>query len=174
MCYYSVFLHMQTNTFQGVVITDGSQSYAVFIYKCGLLQWSGLDRFYRHAVIGYNMKGQFMNHPFSGFGVATNVACVNSPETSWTTLLYDIGEIRDELQLSRMECLKTFQNDVSLFGNSVKEIAVIVPACPCSLFQAFRDRRLFRVNDRTNDQARCFAQRFTNSIGHHICCYSLV
>ena len=30
-----------TNTFQGILITDGVNSYAVFIYECGGMDWSG-------------------------------------------------------------------------------------------------------------------------------------
>ena len=33
-------LQVITSTFQGILITDGFNSYAVFIYECGGMEWS--------------------------------------------------------------------------------------------------------------------------------------
>ena len=162
------------------MITDGSRSYAVFIYQCGLLQWSGLNGFYRHAVIGYNMRGEpFFNHPLSGTSLATNVACTNSPTTSWSTLVYAIGDLESDRQRSRVECLRRYNADISRFGDSVGDYSLIARPCPCSLFQAFRDRRFWIFFQRSvfNDRpfSLCFVQRFPAATfgGGHLCCYSL-
>ena len=159
------------------MITDGSRSYAVFIYQCGLLQWSGLDGFYRHAVIGYNMRRKFFNHPLSGTSLATNVACTNSPITSWSTLVYAIGDLESDLQRSRVECLRRYNDDKARFGDLVKTYSLIAWPCPCSFFQANRDRRYRFSFQRSvfNEQpsSRCFVQRFPAFFGGgHICCYS--
>ena len=153
-----------------MVITDGSRSYAVFIYQCGLLQWSGLDGFYSHAVIGYNMRGEFVNHPLSGTSLATNVSCTNSPTSSWSTLVYAIGDLESDLQRSRVECLRRYNDDIAKFGDLVKTYNLLARACPCSYLQAIRDRYYRGIFQRRI----CFAQRFPVSFGgSHICCYSL-
>ena len=159
------FVIPQKNTFQGVVITDGMLSYAVFIYKCDLLQWSGLTN---HAVIGYNMNGLFLNHPLAGLSQVSNVDCVNSPATSWSTVLYPIGDLEGELQRSRVECIRRFDADSALF-NMVEIINSNFQNCPCSAFQAFTDFRWRRFGQ-TNFQGNCYIRRFLG-LPNRICCY---
>ena len=58
----------------------------MYIYKCGDITWSGA------ATIGYNggpVGDFFANHPMSG--VNTNIACSNSDETEWTTVVYKVS-----------------------------------------------------------------------------------
>ena len=75
-------LYLQNNTFQGILITNGSRSYAVFTYKCGLLEWSG------GATIGFYAEGDFyMNHPLSGVN-STQIACVNGG--LWNNVVYSL------------------------------------------------------------------------------------
>ena len=77
---------MQTNTYEGIIITNGQQSYAVFTYKCGQLEWSG------GATIGFNAAGNFyQNHHLSGT-YAKNIACLNTPVTSWTNIIYQLSK----------------------------------------------------------------------------------
>ena len=79
----SNYHYLQTNTFQGVVITDGSTSFAVFIYRCGSIGWSG------DAVIGFKaIGGFFKNHPLSG-AVADCIACTGSPAL-FNTVIYKL------------------------------------------------------------------------------------
>lgn len=76
-------LHTQTNTYQGIVITDGVESYAVFVYQCGAMSWHG------NATVGFNAGGTwFDNHPLSGTSNANSVSCLNYTTTSWTNLVY--------------------------------------------------------------------------------------
>ena len=35
------FPQYDKNRFQGILITDGYHSYAVFIYQCGSMEWGG-------------------------------------------------------------------------------------------------------------------------------------
>ena len=85
MYYYFDFLSLlQTNTYQGLVITDFNSSYAVFIYKCYDLEFSG------SAAIGFTAGNVlFSNHRISGYR-AKNVACINYPESSWVNLVYKL------------------------------------------------------------------------------------
>ena len=159
-----------------MVITDGSRSYAVFLYKCGLLQWSGLDNFYRHAVIGYNMNGQFINHPRAGMSAVRNVVCANSPATPWSTLIYPIGDLEDQLQQARVECIRRYDADIVMFGPTGLRSRV---SCPCSMFQAVRDRRFQQDFERSvftfDVSVLCFSARFPITRGDaqgQLCCYS--
>ena len=58
------------------MITNGTNSYAVFTYQCGDINWGG------GATIGYKATGSFyQNHAYSG-SRAASIDCVNSPTTN--------------------------------------------------------------------------------------------
>lgn len=79
-----MFTHVQTNTFQGIVITNGQQSYTLFTYQCGQLEWSG------GAIIGFTAAGNvYQSHDLSGT-YARNIACLNSRTTIWTNVIYPL------------------------------------------------------------------------------------
>ena len=73
------------------MITDGSKSYAVYIYKCGLMGWSD------EATIGWNAGGElYANHPLSGLPAANKIACVHQTQGSdLNNVIYDLvpGEL---------------------------------------------------------------------------------
>ena len=78
---------LQTNTFQAVVITSGVESYALFTYQCGSMEWSG------GATIGFNTDDTFfMNHRLSGTARANEIACLNSPTTIWSNVVYQLTQ----------------------------------------------------------------------------------
>ena len=77
-----------TNRFQGVLITDGVSSYAVFIYKCNDMEWSG------EAKIGWQASSVlYAAHRLSGTANARDVACLNTPTTSSSALIYRLTRI---------------------------------------------------------------------------------
>lgn len=79
----------QTNTYQGIVATDGQQSYALFTYRCDLMLWSG------NATIGFNTDGSFyQNHILSGTSDAKDIACLNSPLSMWSNVLFQLGMLQ--------------------------------------------------------------------------------
>ena len=79
---------LQTNTFQGILITDGSHSYTVFTYRCGSMEWSG------SATIGFNADNDlFQNHPLSRTRSSNSIACQNYPDSVWNNLVYQLGGI---------------------------------------------------------------------------------
>lgn len=81
---YSPSSLSKTNTFQGILITNKQQSYAVFTYKCGLIRWSG------DASIGFNTDGQFYHsHYLSLTSNASMVSCINS-YSAWTNIVYQL------------------------------------------------------------------------------------
>ena len=82
-----IIIIIQTNTYQAIAITDGSQSYAVYTYRCGDLQWPG------GATIGYNggpVGGFYENHPLSG-AAANSIACINTGVTEWSNVIYNVS-----------------------------------------------------------------------------------
>ena len=73
----------QTNTYQGILVTNGYSSYAVFIYNCDLMGWSG------GAVIGYTAADTtfYESHYLSGTR-SEEIACLNSPASPWSNVVY--------------------------------------------------------------------------------------
>ena len=66
---------MQTNTYQAIIVTNTTQSYYIFSFTCGNIQWSGLG--FETAIFGYNSHGDyFSNHPANGFAdIGEIVSC---------------------------------------------------------------------------------------------------
>ena len=76
----------QNNTWQGLVITDGTESYAIFIYRCGDMTWA------YNPTIGFTAAGSsFANHPNTGSTNAEEIACLNTPLSQWYNLVYQIS-----------------------------------------------------------------------------------
>lgn len=75
----------QVNSYQAIVITNGTESFAVFTYQCGAMAWHG------SATIGFNSGGAFFeNHPLSGTRNANSIACENSKLAVWTNVVYKL------------------------------------------------------------------------------------
>jgi len=75
----------QTNTFQGIVTTDHRRSFAVFSYKCGDIGFSN------SATIGFTAEDVFFaNHPLTVRRRAQDIACINSPESEWVNVVYEL------------------------------------------------------------------------------------
>ena len=81
-----VFSCLQRNTLQGIVITDGNKTYAVYTYHCNDVQWSD------GSVIGFNAGGSYyVNHPLSDSISARDIDCVHSPESEWNNVVFDVN-----------------------------------------------------------------------------------
>ena len=74
----------QTNTFQCILITDGVNSYTVFIYRCGYMEWSD-----EPTIIGFKTNTYFQNNTHSG-NSANRIACANLPQNEWSNVLYTL------------------------------------------------------------------------------------
>ena len=80
-----MFSSPQTNTFQGIITTDYMRSFAVFSYKCGDIGYSNL------ATIGFTAGDVlFANHPLTLRRRAQDIACINSPESEWVNVVYEL------------------------------------------------------------------------------------
>ena len=83
--YYDVMYSIQstTNTFQGILISDGSSSYAVFIYDCSNMEWGG-------GVIGWQQSTtQYASHDNSDDRDSNEAVC-RYQTSSFTTLVYRV------------------------------------------------------------------------------------
>ena len=82
VCVSESQFHMQgiTNTFQAILITDGTDSYAVFIYECGGMEWGG-------GVIGWQASfSNYMSHYLSGHLNSNDIGCLYS--SSYSAVVY--------------------------------------------------------------------------------------
>ena len=78
----------RTNIFQGILITDGSSSYAVFICKCGSMEWGG-------GVIGWQANtSEYNSHYLSGDSNSSEVGCLYSNTYSAIVFKLDNGMLK--------------------------------------------------------------------------------
>ena len=81
---------MQTNTYQAILATDGTNSFAIFTYKCGDLEWDG------GAVIGFGASSEmFSNQRLSGTGRSLAIACLNDPGNQFSNVVFELTDSRD-------------------------------------------------------------------------------
>ena len=81
---------MQDNNFQAVVTTNGQQSYTVFTYQCGELNWVPSNS---ATSIGFSASPtSFANHPLSHQSNVNDIACLNQQVSPWTNVVYQIGK----------------------------------------------------------------------------------
>ena len=79
---------LQTDTFQVVIASRGTTSFAIFTYKCNLLQWTRFN-----AAIGYSAgPDNFANHPLSRTSKVINIDCLNYPSSVWSNVVYNLNE----------------------------------------------------------------------------------
>lgn len=93
----------QRNTYQGVVITDGTRSYAVFIYNCALLDMHSFGG------IGYYFSSALqIEHRLSNTNMSSTIACGNSPGSPWSTVVYPLfGKKLLRCGISRQVCISS-------------------------------------------------------------------
>ena len=149
------------------MITNLEESYALFIYECNLIEWAGRFTF---PTIGFNSPSSatFINHPFTGQSNANEVACRDS------NLLYQIGVSQSVVVEQRRMCVEWYLSDIERYGQSIAFFDDVISSCPCSLSQAFVDRRFFVsfLVSQARFQTVCFLLRFSGGNDRE-CCYTL-
>jgi hypothetical protein len=72
-----IHFYFQTNTFQGVIITDVTRTYYIFTYICGEMEWSGQGT--ETAIAGFNSNADYYyNHPVNGIpDIGPIISCTN-------------------------------------------------------------------------------------------------
>ena len=84
------------NSFQAVLATDGTRSYAIYTYKCGELNWvKGFSTSSSLAGIGFSASSDlFAEHSLSRNSNVNQIACINEdsiPPSNWSNIVYEIG-----------------------------------------------------------------------------------
>ena len=75
-----------------MVATDGILTYAIFIYKCGDLNWIG----YSYASIGFNIgPDAFASPKLSLTPSVNNISCLNGNTSEWSNVVYCVGGCDD-------------------------------------------------------------------------------
>ena len=86
----SLLICTQHNTFQAVIITNGTKTYAVFTYHCDDINWVNGN----NTVIGFNAGGtSYDNHPLSAGPDAGNIDCESYPPSLWNNVVYDVNPL---------------------------------------------------------------------------------
>lgn len=75
------------NTFQAVLVSNGTKAYAIFTYVCDMIEWSD------EATIGFNAAGSLHSlHPLSGLIQANAIDCVHSGiDQPINNVVYDLA-----------------------------------------------------------------------------------
>ena len=86
LCIHVVYSFVQNNTFQAILITNGTKSYAVYTYKCGEMQWGD------ESTIGFNAGADYYeNHDITGHFQAHFIACLqNNSGSDIKNEIYDL------------------------------------------------------------------------------------
>uniref|UniRef100_A0A1X7ULR0 NIDO domain-containing protein n=1 Tax=Amphimedon queenslandica TaxID=400682 RepID=A0A1X7ULR0_AMPQE len=83
----------ESNHFQVVLAHQSNATYAVFIYKCGLIRWT------RHgAGVGINSgSGYYINQPLANTDNVTNIDCYDAV-SGWTNIVYRLDQVIDRFE----------------------------------------------------------------------------
>ena len=159
---------LQENTFQAILITNGTTTHAIYTYSCGLMEWSGYNTY---ATIGYNLNGEYENHFLSGSPVAHTIAC-SSGASKWNNLVYTVDMTgANEGQTQRSSCIIRAFDDADIFGEW-DDVFFYLESCPCSLSQAQVDPRFGLYM--STDEYDCYVQLIPYGTLVQGCCYSTV
>ena len=155
----------------------------MYTYQCDLMGWSGEgDGMY--ATIGYNLNGEFHNHPLSGTSQAQTIGCLSQSSddsisrcqaSKWHNELYQLPTAVDPIQQLRSECLTLQILDIQSVGD-IRALSSSLGACPNSVNQAILDFRFTYHNQVSTPTSRCYVHVFPagdNGLSSLICCYSV-
>ena len=151
---------LQTNTYQGIIITDRVNTYYVFTYICGELQWS-VGSGFGHAVVGYNSHGDyFYNTPGSGYeNIADIVSCsfqVGNRRRRSAHQSSIIGMIPSSINQTAKICSTMITNERhSIPDAKILQILENLPDCPPNSLLVEVDR-LF---EQDSTKAACFRSK---------------
>ena len=79
------YVLLQDNTFQAILVTNGTKSYSIFTYKCGEIEWSG------PVSVGYNAPpNTYYNHPLTLTSLPINALACSHLESEWNNVITDL------------------------------------------------------------------------------------
>ena len=154
-----------------MIATDGQQTFALFNYPSGGLQWSGRGE---AAVVGYTTSDAsfFTTHYLSAFPDVVDIATHRIPSNVGRTgrLFYQLSEDTN-ICVVNSHCIDWYLKDIDQEGVSPFWYIFLQP-CPCSFFQASRDWR-YRWHN-TTETSVCYVSIFPSfSSAQTECCYSV-
>ncbi|XP_064612337.1 uncharacterized protein LOC135476257 [Liolophura sinensis] len=161
----------ETNTFQLVLATDFSKSYALFKYDRDGMLWDK-TRSERKVVIGFQLSSQVVFN--SLYSEQTDVFRINSVQGNtgfegfW---IYSLEDVRVDIVSYEAQCLTWYDSQQT----SQFDIAVLdrwLPACPCTLRQMFFNPQF--ISYLYTPGQICFISRLIPQgfTGARECCYS--
>lgn len=112
-----------------------------------------------------------MNDVYSESFVANRIACRHWPSSNWYNLIYKLNAGQNEILQAQRTCRGLVAADEKAF--SAKDIAAyetVLSPCPCSIFNAWRDRN-YRWD---SENFFCYYRRFPNPRTGNFdqyCCY---
>ena len=145
----TTIIFLQTNNYQAILITNNLDTYVLYVYTCGEMQWSSLGQS-RAAVVGYNAEGNFFqNHPSSGFSTIADAISCGVPQRRRRKRQNNEPDPRIPMELPtdpglRMraqQCIRRFLREINLFRINPAALASAVADYPCppKLDQAITD-----------------------------------
>ncbi|XP_019849136.1 PREDICTED: mucin-like protein [Amphimedon queenslandica] len=151
------------NTFQAVLTTDGTETHVIYIYKCGDIMW---DTYHSTSVVGYNIRGFFFENSLgSGTpGGLLRFGCGDNAD--FTNILYSFSSDNNPAEAA---CLEAYRNDQDLREIGTFE-ASFAHTCPCSINQAWFDRRFRFLQFHRAERVACYINRFPSTY-QSMCCY---
>uniref|UniRef100_A0A1X7VJ09 NIDO domain-containing protein n=1 Tax=Amphimedon queenslandica TaxID=400682 RepID=A0A1X7VJ09_AMPQE len=109
------------NSFQVVLAFQSTATYAVFIYKCGLIRWTTCK-----ASVGINSgDGYYINHPLSHTDNVTDIDCYNEI-SGWSNVLYRQDQDMNVSNKSHDVLIIGICFGFSVFLNLVLLLAVVI------------------------------------------------
>lgn len=132
-----------TNTYQAILSTDGSRSYALFLYQSGGMRWDVTQGLYNRVLMGFSSgDGYFENSPLT-FRPAVEKyrpdRFLNSRLGIRGLQVYRLH--REVWPNYRLKCLRWLESQPQQPSWGWNKIS-----CPCSWQQGRRDFRFWRIN----------------------------
>ena len=97
-----------------VMITDGSESYAVFTHMCNLMQWSSLynlpNRWASHC------WNSFTNHFLTGREEANNIDCIGDNQP-YNDVVYKLSTDPDVIEQLQRQYSSWYFSDIESYGS---------------------------------------------------------
>ena len=126
------------NTYQGILVGNGTITYSIFTYTCGEIEWSSIGT--EAAVVGYNIHGDFFRNEIgSGLSsVGEVIACsvvidgsrrrrrqLDPTVTSYLNMIPGSGNATEKQET----CARDLSNDAMLFTVEELDAQLILPNC---------------------------------------------
>lgn len=154
-----------TNTYQAILSTDGSRSYALFLYQSRGMRWDVTQGPYNRVLMGFSSgDGYFENSPLTFRPDVEKFRpdrFLNSKLGIRGLQVYRLH--REERPNFRLRCLRWLESQPQQPSWGWRAIS-----CPCSWQQGRRDFRFWRINTGWWDRQLC---SFSSGQGGVCCSY---